>query len=228
MGASCCASEPQTADADPRWRRALWIALVVNGAMFLIEIGAGLSGQSMALRADALDFLGDAANYAISLAVLGTALAWRARSALLKGVVMGLFGLWVLGSTAWGLWHGTHPHAETMGLVGFVALIANGSVAMLLFRHRSGDANMRSVWICSRNDAIGNVAVLLAAAGVFGARSAWPDYAVAAIIAGLALRGSAQIIAQARRELRLREVAATSRLHVHRAKPASVEAAGPG
>jgi Co/Zn/Cd efflux system component len=201
MGANCCATEPTSPQADPRWRRALWIALAINGAMFVLEIVAGLAGQSMALRADALDFLGDSTNYAISLAVLGTALSWRSRAALLKGAMLGAFGVWVLGSTAWAAWHGTTPHAQTMGIVGVMALVTNVGVALMLFRHRTGDANMRAVWICSRNDAIGNVAVVLAAGGVLGTRSAWPDLVVAALMASLALWGSAQIIAHALREL---------------------------
>lgn len=200
MGASCCAS--QSPQADPRWRRALWIALAVNGGMFAVEMTGGLAGHSLALRADALDFFGDSANYALSLAVANLALLWRARAALLKGVTLALFGAWILASTVWGVLHGTTPHAGTMGAIGVAALIANVAVALLLFRHRTGDANMRSVWICSRNDAIGNVAVLFAAAGVFGLGAGWPDLAVAAVMAGLSLWGAAQIIGQARRELR--------------------------
>jgi Co/Zn/Cd efflux system component len=210
MGASCCA--PQTPQADPKWRRALWIALAVNGGMFALEMGAGLAGHSLALRADALDFFGDSANYALSLAVANLALLWRARAAVLKGVTLALFGVWILASTVWGVLHGTAPHAGTMGVIGFAALIANVGVAVLLFRHRTGDANMRSVWICSRNDAIGNLAVLAAAAGVFGLGAGWPDLAVAAIMAGLSLWGAVQIIGQARGELRS-VVVAPSRGH---------------
>ncbi|HUD95596.1 cation transporter, partial [Sphingobium sp.] len=186
---------------DPRWRRALWIALVVNGAMFVAEIIAGVAGGSKALQADALDFLGDSANYAISLGVTGMALAWRARAALLKGLTLVLLSLYVLCAALWSVWHGSTPHAELMGLVGFTALIANAVVAIMLYRFRTGDANMRSVWICSRNDAIGNVAVLLAAAGVFGTGTAWPDLIVAGIMAMLGISGGIQILAQARGEL---------------------------
>jgi Co/Zn/Cd efflux system component len=146
----------------------LWIALFINVGMFLAEMAAGLAAGSSSLQADALDFFGDAANYAISLGVAGLALAWRARAALLKGASLGLLGLWVLASTAWHAWAGTLPSAEVMTVVTLIALLANGGVALMLYRFRGGDANMRSVWICSRNDAIGNVAVLLAAAGVFG------------------------------------------------------------
>ncbi len=202
---SCCASSTKGTTNDPRWRRALWIALGVNAAMFAIEIAAGLMGGSRALQADALDFLGDAANYAISLGVAGMALAWRAKAALLKGATLALLGLYVLGITLWGIWHGAVPEAHVMGIVGIAALIANGAVALMLYRFRSGDANMRSVWICSRNDAIGNVAVVFAAAGVFGTGTAWPDLIVAGIMATLGISGGVQIVTAARRELALPE-----------------------
>jgi Co/Zn/Cd efflux system component len=183
------------------WRRTLWIALAVNGAMFLAEIGAGVAAGSASLQADALDFLGDAANYAISLGVAGMALTWRARAALLKGVTLVAFGLWVIGMTAFYAWSGTLPKAGVMGLVSALALLTNGAVAIMLFRFRSGDANMRSVWICSRNDAIGNLAVLLASAGVFGTGTGWPDIIVAAIMAALGISGGGQIIRQSMSEL---------------------------
>ena len=198
---SCCASSTKGTTNDPRWRRALWIALGINAAMFAVEIAAGLMGGSRALQADALDFLGDAANYAISLGVAGMALAWRAKAALLKGATLALLGLYVLGITLWGIWHGAVPEAHVMGIVGIAALIANGAVALMLYRFRSGDANMRSVWICSRNDAIGNIAVVFAAAGVFGTGTAWPDLIVAGIMAALGISGGVQIITAARREL---------------------------
>jgi Co/Zn/Cd efflux system component len=183
------------------WRRVLWIALFINAGMFLAEMAAGLAAGSSSLQADALDFLGDAANYAISLGVAGLALAWRARAALLKGASLGLLGLWVLASMAWHAWAGTLPSAEVMTIAAVFALLANGGVALMLYRFRGGDANMRSVWICSRNDAIGNVAVLLAAAGVFGSGQGWPDAAVALIIATLSVSGGWQIVSHARTEL---------------------------
>ena len=168
----------------------------------MAEIVAGAAAGSAALQADALDFFGDAANYAISLGVAGMALTWRARAAVAKGGTLIAFALWVLGSTAWHAFYGTLPRAEVMGVVGFAALIANGGVALMLYRFRIGDANMRSVWICSRNDAIGNLAVLLAALGVFGSGTGWPDVIVAAIMGGLGLWGGWQIVRQARGELR--------------------------
>lgn len=202
---ACChddhCSAPQTTLNSPAWRRALWIALAVNGGFFLAEMGAGLAAGSASLQADALDFFGDAANYAISLGVAGMALVVRARAALVKGGTLIAFAFWVLGSTAWHALQGTLPEAEVMGVVGVAALIANGGVALTLYRFRSGDANMRSVWICSRNDAIGNIAVVLAALGVFGTGTGWPDVIVAAIMGGLGLWGGLQIVQQARGEL---------------------------
>lgn len=200
---SCCSpTAPSTILNSPQWRRALWIALAVNGAFFVAEIVAGAAAGSAALQADALDFFGDTANYAISLGVAGMALGWRARAALAKGGTLILFALWVLGSTAWHAYSGTLPHATVMGVVGIAALVANGGVALMLYRFRTGDANMRSVWICSRNDALGNLAVLLAAMGVFGTGTGWPDVIVAALMGGLGLWGGWQIVSQARSEIR--------------------------
>lgn len=188
-------------DDSPRYRRILWAALIINFAMFGIEIGAGFTSGSVSLLADAIDFFGDGANYAVSLAVLSMGLARRARAAVLKGLSMLGFGLFVAGSTAWSLMHGVAPEALTMGAVGLVALAANLSVAAMLYAYREGDANMRSVWLCTRNDAIGNMAVMLAALGVFGTGSAWPDLVVAAVMAGLAIYGGVSVLRQARREL---------------------------
>lgn len=205
MAENCCESAcgSETAKADPRWRRVLWAALIVNAAMFLVEMAAGAAADSRSLQADALDFLGDAANYAVSLAVVGMALAWRARAALLKSLFMLGFAGWVLGSAVVAFVYGTVPDPKTMGIIGALALAANVGVALLLYRYRTGDANMRSVWICSRNDAIGNVAVMLAALGVFGTGSAWPDLIVACIMAALALTGGIQVMRQAWDELKM-------------------------
>jgi Co/Zn/Cd efflux system component len=170
--------------------------------MFLVEIGAGLAAGSASLQADALDFFGDAANYAISLMVVGMALRYRASAALAKGATMGLFGLWIIGTVIWHAMHETLPSALTMGAVGFAALVANVVSFGLLWAYRSGDANMRSAWICTRNDVLGNFAVLLAALGVFGTGTGWPDITVAAIMATLALQGAAVVIRQSLAELR--------------------------
>ena len=205
MADSCCTpppfnlSEPKEVAA---YRRVLWVVLGINAAMFLVEVGAGLAAGSASLQADALDFLGDAANYAISLFVVGMALRYRASAALAKGTTMGLFGLWVVGTVLWHAWHSTLPSAFTMGAVGVTALVANAFSFGLLWRHRHGDANMRSAWICTRNDVLGNLAVLLAAAGVFGTGTGWPDVIVAAIMAALAIQGAATVIRQSLGELR--------------------------
>ncbi|MGC4366392.1 cation transporter [Hydrogenophaga sp. R2] len=204
MSAHCCHHDTPSAQSIAnlaRYRRILWIALVINAAMFLVEIGAGLQSGSLSLLADAVDFAGDALNYGVSLAVLASALAWRARAALVKALSMMGFGLYVLGAALWSLWQGGVPQHMTMGVVAVVALVANVVVAWMLYAFREGDANMRSVWLCSRNDAIGNLAVLLAAVGVFGTGSAWPDLLVASLMAGLALQGGWSVLRQARREL---------------------------
>jgi len=198
---SCASAKPDPSN-DPRWRRAVWIALIINAAMFGVEIFAGVTAHSAALKADAPDFLGDSANYAISLGVAGLALSWRARAAMLKGATLFALGLWVIASTGYAAFAGTLPQAETMGIIGSLALAANVAVALILYRFRTGEANMRSVWICSRNDAIGNVAVVAAAFGVFGTGSGWPDLIVAAILATLGISGGIQIMRQAAAELR--------------------------
>ncbi|HZF36521.1 MAG TPA: cation transporter [Candidatus Angelobacter sp.] len=201
MSAACCQHGPPPA-RDDGFRRVLWIALIVNAGMFLVEGVSGLLGDSVSLQADALDFLGDAANYGLGLAVLGLALTHRATAALIKGVSMGLFGLWVVGAAVHNMVAQTVPSPAVMGAVGFLALAANLGVAVLLYRHRQGDSNRRSVWLCTRNDAIGNLAVMLAASGVFASGTAWPDLAVAVVMAALALSSSYRVIMQAVGEIR--------------------------
>ena len=203
--AECCCPPPLNLDSERRnqaYRRVLGAVLAINAAMFLVEIGAGLAAGSASLQADALDFFGDAANYAISLFVVGLALRYRATAALVKGATMAAFGLWVIGMIVWHAVHGTLPNAFTMGTVGLAALVANAASFGLLWAYRTGDANMRSAWICTRNDVLGNVAVLLAAVGVFGTGTGWPDVIVAAIMASLALQGAAIVGRQAAEELR--------------------------
>ena len=203
MSASCCDQAVDPHRGDVRYRRVLWAVLAINVAMFAIEVAAGLAAGSASLQADALDFLGDAGNYAISLFVVGMALRYRAMAAFAKGATMGVFGLWVLSVAAWHVWHGTLPQAFTMGAVGIAALVANAASFGLLWAYRSGDANMRSAWVCTRNDVLGNLAVLLAAVGVFGTGTGWPDIIVATIMAALALQGAWIVINQSRVELRI-------------------------
>jgi cation diffusion facilitator family transporter len=202
MAKECCDSGCSSNQLiTPRYRKILWVALIINLAMFVIEIVSGLNANSVSLLADAIDFFGDAMNYGISLAVLSMSLMWRARAALFKGFTMGAFGLFVLASAVWSYMNGQVPEPYTMGAIGLLALIANVSVAYMLYAYREGDANMRSVWLCSRNDAIGNVAVMIAALGVFGSGSAWPDLLVALIMASLAISAASQIIKKALGEI---------------------------
>jgi Co/Zn/Cd efflux system component len=200
MSAGCSLAHESEADTAT-YRRILWTVLAVNGAMFVGETAAGWWGGSVALQADALDFLGDAATYALTLAVLGLGLRWRAAAAAIKGASMGLFGLWVLGVTVYHAVAGGLPSAPIMGGVGGLALAANVTCAALLYRHRAGDANRRSVWLCSRNDVLANIAVIAAGAGVWASASGWPDLVVGAAIAALALAASVQVLRQARAEL---------------------------
>ncbi|WP_027527384.1 cation transporter [Bradyrhizobium sp. Ec3.3] len=204
--ADCCCSPPPLNLGPPKQtaarRRALWAVLAINAAMFAVEVAAGVAAGSASLQADALDFLGDAANYGISLLVVGMALRYRASAALVKGATMGVFGLWVIGTVIWHVWAGTLPNALTMGAVGVTALLANVASFGLLWAHRHGDANMRSAWICTRNDVLGNLAVLLAAAGVFGTGTGWPDLIVAVIMALLAIQGATVVVRHSLGELR--------------------------
>ena len=206
MSDSCCSTSSPANDGasnDPRWRRILWIALSVNLAMFVIEIAAGALSGSRALQADALDFLGDAANYAVSLGVAGMALSWRAKTALLKGITIFTFGWIVLAAALWGMIYGSSPDAWAMTSIGTLALVVNITVALLLYRYRTGDANMRSVWICSRNDAINNLLVIGAGFGVLLTGRGWPDLIVAFIMAALGISGGWQVIQQAKGELKV-------------------------
>lgn len=197
---ACRCSTPQAPPA-PGFRKALWIALVLNGGMFLVEGAASLHSGSVSLLADAIDFFGDSANYILSLCVLSMGMLWRARAALVKGLTMTIFGLIVWGRSLWMLKTGLVPEPLTMGAVGFLAMTVNVVAALILFRFRSGDSDMRSVWLCSRNDAIGNLAVMVAAMGVFGTGTAWPDLTVAAIMGTLAITAGTSVVRHARRDM---------------------------
>ncbi len=206
MSFQCCDHEPKFDGVSAAYKRALWAVIAINGTMFLVEMAAGVLAGSQALKADALDFFGDTATYTISLFVIGMPMVWRTRAALFKGLSLAAMGLWVLGSTAYQFLVLGVPKAEVMGIIGFLALVANLASVLLLLKYRDGDANVRSVWLCSRNDAIGNVAVILAASGVWVSQSAWPDLIVAGIMAALFLLSSMQIIRQAfqeRKQVRL-------------------------
>ncbi len=195
-----CHGNPQFDGLDPRYKRILWMVIAINAAMFLIEMTAGALARSQALQADALDFLADTVTYGLSLAVIGASLRRRASATLLKGASLTFMALWVLGSTVYHSLILALPSAEVMGGIAFLALAANAASVLLLLRYKDGDANIRSVWLCSRNDAIGNVVVMLAALGVWGSHTAWPDLAVAALMAALFLTSSVQILRQAWQE----------------------------
>ena len=197
-----CSHEPAPIKPNSKFRMALWIALWINLSMFLVELIGGAYAHSSALWADSLDFFGDAVNYGISLAVLGASLYWRATVALIKGLTMAAFGLVVIAKVIYAYLLGIPPEAITMGIIGAIALLANVITAVILYAFRDGDSNMKSVWLCSRNDAIGNVAVIFAAIGVFGTGSLWPDMIVAVIMASLGLTAGYQVVKQALQERR--------------------------
>lgn len=199
MACSCSAPEPKT--PAPGFRKALWIALWVNLAMFLVEGIASIQSGSVSLMADAIDFFGDSANYILSLSVLSMGMLWRGRAAMVKGLTMAIFGLVVWGRAIWVAQSGITPEPLTMGAVGMLALVANVTVAAILFRFREGDSDMRSVWLCSRNDAISNIAVMGAALGVFGTGTAWPDLIVAAIMGSLAVTAGISVVRHARQDI---------------------------
>ncbi len=196
-----CGHDVKFDGIDPVYKRVLLAVIAINAFMFLVEMPMGFVGQSQALKADALDFLGDTFTYAISLAVIGKAATLRAKVALVKGLSLAAMGIWVLGSTIYSVFYMQAPTAVIMGSVGFAALIANVVSVLLLMRFKDGDANVRSVWLCSRNDAIGNIMVMVAASGVWLSGTGWPDLIVAGFMASLFLSGAFTIIRQARREL---------------------------
>ncbi len=199
---SCCDNDAGGNVADSNYRKILWIILALNAGMFLVEVIASFYSGSVALLADAVDFFADAFNYAISLYVLDKALATRAKASLIKGGTMGLFGLLVIGNSIYRAATEAVPQAEVMGAIGLLALLVNVASAWMLYRYREGDSNRESVWICSRNDAIGNVLVMLAAAGVAFTQSHWPDIIVAFLIAALFLRSAWRIYRSAIKELK--------------------------
>lgn len=202
MSGCNCGTACETRPTNPAYRRALWVALVLNALMFGVELSASFAAESVSLLADAIDFLGDAGNYAVALFVLGLAPIWRSRTALWKGWLMIGYGVFVLGKSAWQWAAGIVPEPFIMTGVSLLALAVNVGVAVLLYAHRQGDAQARSVWLCSRNDALGNIAVMGAAAGVWATGHGWPDIAVALVLAGLALTSGASVIRHARDELR--------------------------
>lgn len=209
MGADCCGSNVKFDGLSADYKRRLWLVIAINASMFVVEMAAGALAGSNALQADALDFLGDTATYGISLAVIGATLRTRAWAAVGKALSLSVMALWVLGSTAYHVLVIGVPRAEIMGAIGILALGANVASVLALMKYKDGDANVRSVWLCSRNDAIGNVAVMLAALAVWGTATKWPDLIVAAMMAGLFLYSSLRILQQSVHEMR------EQRLHGH-------------
>lgn len=199
-----CCEHDHVVTVDKKYRKVLWIALVLNLAMFFVEISAGIKGNSLSLLADAIDFFGDAGNYAISIFVLGMSIKTRAKASLFKALCMGGFGIYVISSALIGLFNDKIPAAHVMGVVSFLALLTNVSVALMLFKYRDGDSNMQSVWLCTRNDTLGNIAVMLAALGVFLTDSKLPDLLVAFAMGVLGITASFRVIKKARSELKQR------------------------
>ena len=199
---ACCGHDAKFEGLSADYKRRLWLVIAINAIMFVVEMMAGHLAKSQALQADALDFLGDSLTYGISLAVIGASVQVRTNAALVKGISLLLMGLWVFGSTTYRVFYVGVPEAQVMGIIGFLALLANLASVLLLVRYKDGDANVRSVWLCSRNDAIGNIAVMFAALGVWGTASGWPDLIVALIMAGLFLSSAFQIMRQALTERR--------------------------
>lgn len=183
------------------FRRVLWAVLIINGTMFFAEFSSAFFAGSVSLQADALDFLGDTVTYAITLMAMSYPLKVRAKVAMFKGVSLGLLGLWVYGQMIYYLLNDQIPSFEIMGIMGIIAFFANLFSAILLYRYRVGDSNMQSVWLCSRNDAIGNLAIIIAASGVFVTGTGWPDFVVATIMATLSVTAGYRIITLARSEL---------------------------
>ena len=200
--AGCCGHNAQFDGVSKDYKRRLWLVIALNAIMFAVEMTAGHMAKSQALQADALDFFSDALTYGVSLAVIGASVKVRTMAALGKGISLLLMGVWVFGSTIYRVMYLGVPEAEIMGVVGFMALATNLASVALLVKYKDGDANVRSVWLCSRNDAIGNVAVMFAALGVWGSGSGWPDVIVAGIMATLFLSSAFQIIKQALAERR--------------------------
>jgi Co/Zn/Cd efflux system component len=201
MSGQCCQNQPKFDGVPAGFKRALRMVVAINGVMFVVELIAGRISESQALQPDALDFFADTITYGLSLYVIGMSIKVRSSIALLKGFSLAGMGLWVLGSTVYHLFIPNVPQAEVMGLIGFLALSANAASVLLLVRYRNGDANVRSVWLCSRNDTIGNVAVMLAVSGVWVTNSAWPDLVVASLMAGLFFWSAVQIIRLSYQEL---------------------------
>ena len=207
MAGCGCDSNLQFDGASKGYIRVLWVIIAINAVMFFVETAGSYVSDSMALQADALDFLGDSLTYTITLIAIGHTLRWRASAAMFKGITLALMGSWVLGSTLYRVFILGIPNELIMGSVALLAFAANLTSALLLLKYRNGDSNVRSVWLCSRNDAIGNLAVMIAAGAVYGTQSQWPDLIVAFLMAVLFLHSATLIIRQALGELKTNQIA---------------------
>lgn len=193
---------PRPPHVTPAYRRALWIVVLLNVGYGVVEMVGGFLSGSQAVKADALDFLGDGLITFLGLLAISWSLRWRARAALLQGLFLGVLGVGVLATTVYRVVVQQQPEAELMGALGLVALLVNMASVAVLIPHRTGDANVRAVWLFSRNDVIGNATVVLAALLVAWTASPWPDLVVAGVIAGLFLHSSWSIVRDARDDLR--------------------------
>lgn len=203
MSAGCCGNglDININQVNRKFKQALWIALILNFSMFIFENVQSLMSHSLSLRADAIDFLGDSANYFITLFVLNSAIKTRAKVSMLKAFSMFAFGIWILIEACFRFQSDSIPNSFTMSWVGGLALLVNALVAIILYKFKDGDSNMQSVWLCSRNDAIGNIAVVLASAGVFYFQSKWPDLIVAFFMAVLSTTASLKVMKVVKSEL---------------------------
>jgi len=197
MSGGCCGNNAKFDGTSDGFKRALWLVIAINAVMFAVEMYGGAMAGSQALKADALDFLADSATYGLSLWAIGRSLQTRSNAAIVKGVSLLLMGAWVFGSSIYQIFVMQVPVAPLMSIIGMMALAANVVSVLILVRYKDGDANVRSVWLCSRNDAISNIAVILAAGVVWYTQSAWPDLIVAIFMAGLFTSSAIQILKQA-------------------------------
>lgn len=205
MGKNCCSHDHHD-DLAPQlhkqsFRNILIFSMIVNFGMFFVEVAYGYFANSLSLKADAIDFFGDGVNYLASLLVINSVLSLRAKVSMAKALTMIVFGIVILVNGITQLINGDIPNSFTMTWVGVLALVSNVLVAVLLFKFREGDSNMQSIWLCSRNDAISNIAVVLAAGGVYLTSNAWPDILVAGFMAYLSLTSGFQVLKAARLEL---------------------------
>lgn len=197
----CCSNEDEIQLMKQSHGRVLWIVLAINASMFLVELVVGVLSQSTALMADSLDMLGDALVYSFSLFVLGKGIKWEAKASVLKGVIMLSFGIGVLAEAVYKILNPVVPEAGSMGITGAAALVMNSICFYLLWKHRGDNLNMQSTWVCSRNDLIGNVGVIIASGLTAVTASKWPDIAIGLSIAAMFVNSAIQVLREAKSAL---------------------------